>query len=174
MNAATSFRLAPDGIRLRAAVATDVSAIHDLLAQYAAAQLLLPRTREELDARLASFAVAEAVATGAFAGCVALRDYGARLFEVRSLAVHPDFLGRGLGSALIAFMAERLRQTGGGRVFALTRHPHLFMRQGFVKVDKTRFPEKIWSDCQLCPKQHCCDEDALLLEIPASPPPASP
>jgi amino-acid N-acetyltransferase len=154
----------PDDIRFRMAVPDDVPTIHALLAGYAADQLLLPRSPEDLHARIANFAVAE-TATGVFAGCVALRDYGNRLFEVRSLAVHPDFLQRGIGSALVEFQTERLRRAGGGRVFALTSHPHLFLRLGFAPVDKSLFPEKIWSDCQMCPKQNCCDEDAVLLEV---------
>jgi amino-acid N-acetyltransferase len=158
----------PDGIHLRPAGPGDVAAIHGLLTRYAADQLLLPRSPADILARIANFAVAETVPGGAFVGCVALRDYGTRLFEVRSLAVHPDFLERRIGSALVAFQVDRVRRAGGGRVFALTYHPRLFTRLGFAAVDKSLFPEKIWSDCQACPKRDCCDEEAVLLEAEAA------
>ena len=154
----------PDDIRFRMAGPDDVPAIHALLTRYAADQLLLPRSPEDILSRIANFAVAETT-DGVFAGCVALRDYGNRLFEVRSLAVHPDFIERRIGSNLVRFQTERLRHSGGCRVFALTYHPHLFTRLGFAPADKALFPEKIWSDCQICPRQHCCDEDAVLLEV---------
>ncbi len=54
-----------------------------------------------------------------------------------------------------------------GRVFALTLRSNFFIRLGFQLVSKERFPEKIWNDCDNCPKQDCCDEDAVLLEFSA-------
>jgi amino-acid N-acetyltransferase len=36
-----------------------------------------------------------------------------------------------------------------------------------VTVDKALFPEKIWSDCQACPKRDRCDEEAVLREVRA-------
>ena len=62
-----------------------------------------------------------------------------------------------------------LRERGGGpfRVFALTYQEKFFRHLGFRIVDKSLFPEKIWSDCAVCPKKDRCDEIAVLMEIGA-------
>lgn len=36
------------------------------------------------------------------------------------------------------------------------------MKNGFTVVEKDIFPEKVWTDCIHCPKQHACDEIAVL------------
>ena len=51
------------------------------------------------------------------------------------------------------------------KIFALTYRDNFFCNLGFRIVEKDMFPEKIWSDCVLCPKQNCCDEIAVLLEL---------
>jgi amino-acid N-acetyltransferase len=145
-------------------VEDDVDSIWRLLGVYAERRLLLPREKSDIRARLPVFTVAEL--DGRFAGCVAVRDFGAGLFEIRSLAVPEEFNGRWIGTSLVHGAVERLRATPPPRrVFALTLRPGLFVRAGFKVVDKSLFPQKIWSDCSQCPKKDCCDETAVLLEL---------
>ena len=150
---------------VRPAVEADVDHIRDLLAEYAQAQLLLGRTREDILEKLKNFRVGEV--DGMFACCLALRDFGDNLYEVRSLAVKKEFNNRGYGSVLVSGAIEHLRSAGltPARVFALTYRADFFCRLGFRIVSKELFPQKIWSDCSVCPKKEKCDETAVLLEV---------
>ena len=148
---------------MRPATEKDIESIWELLAVYSKKRLLLPRTREEIRERLPSFIVAEQ--RGVFSGCVALRDFGGRLYEIRSLAVPEGLNGAGIGTALVSEAVSRLKASAPCRIFALTYRARLFQRAGFRIVDKSLFPQKIWSDCSLCPKKESCDETAVLLEL---------
>lgn len=159
--------LLPAGFRFRKAEESDIDAIHDLIAYYAKDHILLPRSKDDLQMRIRNFHVAEI--NGVFVGCTALRDYGNGLFEIRSLAIHHDFLHQGMGTHMVSSLLRMLRERGGDpiRVFALTYQEPFFRRLGFRIVDKSLFPEKIWSDCAVCPKKDRCDEIAVLMEIGA-------
>jgi amino-acid N-acetyltransferase len=148
---------------IRPAEKKDVGPITELLNIYAKEQLLLPRTSEDVLMRLSNFNVAET--NNEFAGCVAVRDFGENLFEVRSLAVRKKYEGQGIGSKLVAGAVESLKQKTPCRIFALTYRSQLFIRLGFSMVSKDLFPQKIWSDCAVCAKKDCCDEEAVLLEF---------
>ncbi len=155
--------MSSDSIIIRNAAESDIMAIHGLLAGYARQQLLLARPPDDILYHLGNFVVAEK--DGKFAGCGALRDFGSSLYEVRSLAVMPELAGHGLGSRIVAYLVERARRHKPCRVFALTYHPDLFVRQGFHRVTKELFPPKIWCDCSKCPKKDNCDEEAVVLEL---------
>lgn len=151
-------------VTVRRAELSDVENIYILLQQYAAKGLLLPRTKEDLSGRIGNFHICEA--DGVFAGCAALRDYGDSLFEVRSLAVKEDLAGKGIGSLMVSGIVEFLKQQKSPcKVFALTYRAPFFCRLGFQIVQKELFPQKIWSDCSICPKAAKCDETAVLMEI---------
>ena len=151
--------------RIRKAEEQDAREIAGLLNSYAADQLLLPRTEEDVMKYLGNFIVAE-TESGVFAGCAALRDFGDSLYEVRSLAVRKEFAGKGLGTELVGFLVDRLRNSGKpSRIFALTYRAAIFKRLGFHTVSKDLFPQKIWSDCSVCPKKDCCDEEAVMREL---------
>lgn len=158
----------PEGFTLRNADEQDVMNIHELLKVYAADRLLLPRPPEDILEKIRNFRILEL--NGEFAGCTALRNYGGGLYEVRSLAVRKEMLGKGAGSAMVAALLDSLRRTTTEpvRVFALTYRDNFFHRLGFQTVEKEMFPEKIWSDCSVCPKKDRCDEIAVLIEIPAA------
>ncbi len=153
-------------IGLRPAGIDDIDAIVELLAGPASEGQVLPRSRLEVEERIRNFQVAEAFdAGGRIVGCVALRDFGAGLYEVRSLVVQPEYMNQRIGSQLIAAAVQCVRKAAGNSVFALTYHPRLFEHQGFERVDKRMFPLKVWHDCRKCRKRHACDEIALLLRL---------
>ncbi len=153
-----------DSLVIRPAVPEDVNHIHDLLEIFAKERLLLPRTHLDLLVRINNFLIAEV--DGVFAGCSALRDYGSSLYEVRSLAVAAEFQNRGIASALVEKQILKLRQMNEPvRLFALTYRVGFFLRMGFHLVERDLFPEKIWSDCERCPKNTHCDETAVLMQI---------
>lgn len=147
-----------------APINADIMSIHQLLKIYAEEHLLLPRPPEDILEKIRNFRIVEV--NGVFAGCAALRDYGNSLYEVRSLAVVKEFTGLRIGSKLVNTLIDEKRKEGiPAKIFALTYRDNFFCNLGFKIVEKDMFPEKIWSDCILCPKKHCCDEIAVLFEL---------
>jgi amino-acid N-acetyltransferase len=98
-------------------------------------------------------------------GCCALQICWEDLAEIRSLAVAPQHVGRGIGRALTETAMEDARSFGVSQVFTLTYRPDFFRRFGFQKIDRSDLPLKIWSDCMLCVKFPDCDETAMILNL---------
>jgi amino-acid N-acetyltransferase len=149
---------------IRRAAGEDASYIHSLLEAYASKGLLLPLSIEKIEETADAFLVACRGAS--IIGCVALRDFGDDLYEVRSLAVESSMNGMGIGSRLVLSLVEDFSLPDDSRLFALTYRPNFFMRLGFELVDKGLFPQKIWSDCEKCPKKEHCDEQAVRAVLP--------
>lgn len=151
-------------LELRAACETDVPEIYLLLKIYSDRQIVLPRSEDNIRSYLKNFSVA--LRDGRLCGCVALRDFGNDLYEVRSLAVHPECQRGGVGRALVEHCKAKLREQNRAiRLFSLTYQQAFFESLGFVVTDRHLFPEKIWSDCAQCPKHTCCDEIAMIFEV---------
>ena len=152
-----------DTILVRPAEIGDIDAIFELLELYTASGIVLKRSKDDIADYLKNFVVA--VDNGSVCGCCAARHFGNDLYEVRSLVVSPECQGRGIGRLQVTFIIDRLnREVHNWRLFTLTLQDKFFQTLGFSVVEKEIFPEKIWSDCSKCPKYHCCDEIALLLE----------
>ena len=67
---------------------------------------------------------------------------------------------------MVKSFLKGLEESGeAARVFTLTYQDVFFSRLGFQVVEKDLFPQKIWSDCWICPKKDCCDEIAMLLDL---------
>ena len=142
-------------IILRPAEMPDVRNIHLLLHDYAIQGVLLDRSEEDIAFYLKNFTVA-VDSSNTLLGCMAVRDFGGELLEVRSLAIRSDLRKSGIGRKLVAKAIARLdEELGNYRLFALTLQPGFFERLGFEVVEKELFPEKIWADCSHCPKREC-------------------
>jgi amino-acid N-acetyltransferase len=157
-------------VTLRPARADDVEPMCELIDRYAHEDRMLARSRDFLLEHLRDFFVAED--DGEFLGCCALAVLTADLAEVRSLAVHPDASGRGVGKALVESCLAEARRLGLRRVFALTLVPEFFERCGFTLTSLGRLPEKSASECPVCPKRFACDEQAMLLHLDGTKPQA--
>ena len=57
--------------------------------------------------------------------------------EVRTLAVHPDALGTGLGSAILRELIAQAREMGLKRVFCMTFEEQFFGAHGFEPIEGT-------------------------------------
>ena len=153
-------------LTVREATEADVKKIHELLVIYSKKAIVLARSEEDIRFYLGNFLVAEVGGTAR--GCAAARDFGNGLLEVRSMVVEPEFQGKGIGRAMIEALIAGLRvKRKQFRLFALTYQVEFFKALGFQVVDRSLFPEKIWSDCAKCPKNDCCDETAMLIEFSA-------
>jgi N-acetylglutamate synthase-like GNAT family acetyltransferase len=150
-------------VRTRKARAGDAVAIHRLIAHYSAEGLLLPRSEADIREHIARFLVLED--RDQFAGCVALEPYGVNLAEIRSLAVNPEMRGLGLGPRLVQQALSEARRKKFARVFAVTRTPEFFIRQGFALSNRRAIPEKIERDCRTCPKQRTCRLAAVMMTV---------
>lgn len=148
---------------IRPARLEDVAAIQDMVNGFAARELLLPLTAEEILERLRDFRVAWR--DGEIAGTVALHVTWEKLVELRSLTVREDRQGNGLGRELIEAALTAARELGATEVFTLTYLPELFEKFGFRRVDRESLPHKVWQDCRNCAKQENCDEIALTLKL---------
>ncbi len=152
-----------DGIVIRRARLDDVPGIAGIMADYVVQGVLLPRPVSELYQCIREFHVAEH--DGEIVACAALRLLWDDLGEVRSLAVRPDYHGRGLGAVLVNAVLDDARAIHVPRVIALTREIGFFESCGFSIVSRDTLPRKVWTDCVRCPRRHACDEVAVVIDL---------
>ena len=148
---------------LRPAREEDIPAIVELVNGYAAQNLMLPRSPEEVRRTLKTWIVAEL--DGRVVGCAALARLSPDLAEIRSLAVAADQAGKGIGGRIVQALVDVARREGIKQIAALTLRQSFFERQGFEVVDRWDLSPKIWSECVYCPKFHQCDEIAVAMTL---------
>jgi len=148
---------------IRHARIPDVKSIHKLLLGYANEGQLLGRSLADIYDALRDFYVYED--DGEILGTCALSICWEDLAEVRSLAVKSGFSGRGIGRKLVETCLEEARDLGLKKVFALTYQPEFFLKLGFLEIEKSELPHKIWTDCLNCVKFPDCDELAFAIEL---------
>lgn len=148
---------------IRPATEADIQPICDLVNGFADQNLMLHRTPEQVQRALGDFLVAEE--DGRVVGCGYIAYLGPELVELRSLAVHPDLHGQGVGGKIVNTLVVMAQQRGLRQICALTLAPEFFQRQGFRVVDRWAISPKIWSECVYCPKFHACDEVAVLKDM---------
>ena len=148
---------------IRPARIADMLQVEPLINGFAAQNLMLHKTREQLVRLFREFVVA-VDEHGRVVGCGGLRIFSPDLAEVISLAVDPATQGTGLGGRIVERLMEDAEMLGIGSVFALTLRDGFFHRLGFRTVPKEMFPDKVWADCRNCPKLLACDEIAVVRE----------
>jgi amino-acid N-acetyltransferase len=74
---------------------------------------------------------------GEIVACGAVHVLWADLGEIRTLAVHPDRRGHGIGALVLEELVDTARELGLSRLFALTFHTGFFARHGFTPIDGT-------------------------------------
>jgi amino-acid N-acetyltransferase len=150
---------------IRKATIKDIKAIHELLHEYGKREELLARPLSELYDHVRDFTVYEDKSNGKIIGCCALQFCWEDLAEIRSLAVHPDYLGKNIGMKLTETVLDEARSFNITKVFTLTYKPEFFEKFGFAKINRSELPLKIWSDCIICVKFPDCDETAMMKEM---------
>ncbi|WP_313637992.1 N-acetyltransferase [Paenibacillus sp.] len=144
----------------RNAVVEDVEPLYLMIEEYAQRGIMLPRSRQALTRQIDQFVIAEI--EGRFVGCGSLFRLGNDLVEIRSIGLNDEGRGKGVGSMILEKLVEEARNQKIPKVMALTYAVDFFLRNGFEVVEKDIFPEKVWTDCVNCKKQHACDEIAVL------------
>lgn len=150
---------------IRKATIKDIKEIHKLLQEYGQRGELLPRPLSVLYDHVRDFSVYVDLENDRVVGCCALQFCWDDLAEIRSLAVHPDYLKKNIGSKLTQEALSEATLYAVKKVFALTYQPAFFEKFGFKRIDKSQLPLKIWADCILCVKFPDCDEIAMMKEL---------
>ena len=150
---------------IRKANIQDIKAIHRLLQEYGKKEELLARPLSQLYDHLRDFSVYMDENNQQLTGCCALQICWEDLAEIRSLAVHPDHMGKNIGKQLTETVLQEAKSFQVKKVFTLTYKPNFFKQFGFVTIERSELPLKIWGDCIICVKFPDCDEIAMMKEI---------
>jgi amino-acid N-acetyltransferase len=156
---------------VRHAQRADAPQILELVAQYAAQGLMLPRTLDEIAARIDSYVVATDENRRVIA-CAALEEYSPSLAEVSSVAVASDHHGEGLGSQVVLGIERLARARDIEELFALSLTDNFFLSLSYKPTTISRYPEKLAryelltkSGVEIVPKR--CFQKALRRSWPA-------
>lgn len=141
---------------IRKAKVKDAKQIFQILQEFALKGFLLPRSLNSIYENIRDFYVYEE--NGKIKAVVSLHVYWEDLAEIKSLAVKEDVQRKGIGKKLVEKCIEDAKDLGIKRVFALTYVPQFFEKLGFKIVDKSEFPQKVWTECIHCVKFNQCDE----------------
>ncbi len=148
---------------IRTAKMSDVEDILKLINNYAGNGLMLHRSPFDIYRKLTAFIVCEE--DEKIIGCSHLSIVWKDLAEVASLAVDPEYKGKGYGRALVEYQKEQAKNLGIATLFTLTYQVGFFEKCGFKSVERESLPHKVFGDCLRCPKIECCDENALIYQV---------
>jgi len=122
-------------VHIRPAITKDIPTIRQMVDEYTLDGRLLAKAMVNLYEDVQEFLVAEL--GDAVIGCGALHVMWEDLAEVRTLAVNPDYLRRGVGSRVLEGLIQQAQKLGIERVFCLTFETGFFAKHGFVEIDGT-------------------------------------
>lgn len=150
-------------MKIRKAKISDLKQVHKLINDFAKKEEMIPRSLNELYETLRDFVVCEDNEN--ICGVCALHIMWEDLAEIRSLAVDRNYQKIGIGRNLVKQCLKEAKALGIKKVFALTYHPEFFKKTGFVDIDKSSLPQKIWGDCVRCPRFPECNEYAVIINL---------
>jgi amino-acid N-acetyltransferase len=127
---------------VRRAIRVDAGPILELVEPYAAQGLMLPRTLQEIAARIDNYVVATD-AGGHVVACAALEEYSPSLAEISSVAVAPSQHGQGLGSQVVLGVERLARARDIEELFALSLTDKFFLSLSYEATTISRYPEKL-------------------------------
>ena len=148
---------------LRKATIDDIEKIYKLINDFAAKNVMLPRSLSELYENIRDFFVF--IQDDTLVGCAALHIFWKDLAEIKSVAVLETTQRKGIGRKLVRVCIREARKLRIAKMFVLTYVPEFFEKSGFRRVEKETLPHKIWSECVKCHKFPDCGEIPLILEL---------
>ena len=111
--------------------------------------IILFRDKDEIARNIQAYVLAYQEDTLVALG--ALHIHSESLGEIRSLMVHQDVQGQGIGYLLIKELLSVATNIQLSKVLVLTYRASLFERLGFELIQKEQIPDqKIWQDCIKC------------------------
>jgi amino-acid N-acetyltransferase len=131
---------------IRAARASDVRGIRAIVAPYAERRILIAKDPVAYFESLQQFVVAEL--DGVLVGCGALHVFWENLAEVRTLAVDPTVVGRGIGRKIVDRLIANAREIGVRRIFCLTFETEFFSSLGFVEIEGAPVSHAVFAELQ--------------------------
>ncbi|WP_424950955.1 N-acetyltransferase [Deinococcus sp.] len=156
-------------LTVRKARLTDIEDIHELIGHWAARGQMLVRSRSLLAESIRDFHLVLAGEhgglSGGLAGVCGLHLLAPDLAEIRGLAIHPAFQGKGLGRLLVSACEDEARAIDLPALFAWTYQQRFFEKCGFVRIEKTNLHPKVWSECQRCAFFENCNEIAMYRKL---------
>lgn len=112
---------------IRRAELSDIPAILELIAQ--SPDKLLPRSAQDYKDLIGNTWVA--IDDSRVVGCATLEVYSPKIAEIRSVAVHKDYRGKGHGKELVRTAAAEAKARNVYEVMVVTSSPEFFKSLGF-------------------------------------------
>ncbi|MBB5633338.1 amino-acid N-acetyltransferase [Cryobacterium mesophilum] len=137
---------------VRPARTSDVWFIRELVEPLVQRRILLGKETVVFFEAIQEFRVAED-GEGNPIGCGALHVMWEDLAEVRTLAVSPEWLHRGVGRALIEQLEADARALGLTRLFCLTFEVEFFERHGFEHMSEDSIDPAVYSELVRSPDE---------------------
>ncbi|MDQ6715524.1 MAG: amino-acid N-acetyltransferase [Actinomycetota bacterium] len=129
---------------VRHARTADVRGIRQIVGPMAQTGRIVAKEAVTYYEAVQEFRVAEL--DGEIVGCGALHVMWEDLAEVRTLAVLPEHVGTGLGSALLRALIQDARDLGVERLFCLTFETAFFGGHGFVPIDGQAVDPQVYAE----------------------------
>ena len=137
---------------VRPATTADVRAIQCLVEPLVTERILLGKDLVVFFEAVQEFRVAVAP-DGRVIGCGALHVMWQDLAEVRTMAVASDWLGKGVGHALLEQIERDAHLLGLERLFCLTFEIDFFTRHGFEPVNEELVDPAVFAQLSLSPDE---------------------
>lgn len=137
---------------IRPAITADVRSIQGLVEPLVNERILLGEDLVVFYEAVQEFRVAVSP-DGTVIGCGALHVMWQDLAEVRTLAVSSQWLGQGVGHALLNHIETDARALGLERLFCLTFETAFFSRHGFEPVEEELVDPAVFAQLSLSPDE---------------------
>ncbi|HEQ72200.1 MAG TPA: amino-acid N-acetyltransferase [Spirochaetia bacterium] len=124
---------------IRQATHADIPEILHLMQPFVNDKILIPRTREDIEAAIADYALYEV--DGTLHGSGALHVFPDKTAEIAGIAVDRLYSNLGIGRKLISFLLEKSVRLSLEKVFLLTTQTaDWFLQMGFTEGDPSMLP----------------------------------
>lgn len=137
---------------VRPARTADVWAIRELVEPFVQRRILLGKDTVVFFEAIQEFRVAE-TDEGDVVGCGALHVMWEDLGEVRTLAVKPQWLHKGVGHAIVDRLEFEARALGLTRLFCLTFEVDFFKRHGFEVMAEDAVEPEVYAELVRSPDE---------------------
>jgi amino-acid N-acetyltransferase len=139
-------------VTIRRARTSDVPRIQELVEPLVQRRILLGKDAVVFYEAVQEFRVAEDE-SGVLIGCGALHVFWEDLGEVRTLAVHDDWLGQGVGRALVQRIESDALELGLSRLFCLTFEVSFFERNGYTASPLSLVEPEVYAELVRSPDE---------------------